>query len=96
MGARPAAEEADPLQEFAIGHPGGSEDHVLAPCQVVGEIDPIRVIHVDAHPAAALLLLVRSPGEHGLDLATQAFQRRGGEHPFGGTAGAHHGVDTGS
>src|SRR6478735_1234716 len=94
MGPRPATEEADALEQIAGRHTGGREDEILARGEVLGPVDALLVPM--AHPGATLAFIVAAIAEAGLDLATEATQRRGGDDALRCAAGPHHGMDAGA
>src|SRR5690349_21360907 len=87
----PAAEEADTVEQVTIGDARRREDEVIARGEVLGVVDPALV--PVAHPGTALALVVAAIPEAGLDLATQAAQRGGGDHALRRAADAHDGVN---
>src|SRR5882724_12873991 len=91
MGPRPAAEEADALEEIPGGHPGRREDDVLARGELFGRVDAALV--AVTHPRPAGPFLVAPVAEAGLDLAAEAAQRGSSQYPLRRPAEAHHGVD---
>jgi len=88
-GARPAV--LDPLQELAIGDPGRGEKDVFPCYQVVNPQAPVGLIPL---PAAQLGLFRRSGLKPGLNLASHALERTGGEYPFGRAANPDQYVDS--
>src|SRR4029079_6212556 len=78
----------------AVGDAGGGEDDAVARREILRAVDLLRI--GDPHRAAALLVLRLLDHQPGVDLAVQAAHRGGGQHAFGGAAGAHHRVDAGA
>ena len=83
----------DPVEEFAVGHSGGGEGHILAPHQVVHPVHLVRIF--EAGIPGALLVFTRPQPEPALQVTTQALESARRQHRLMEPAHADHDVDSG-
>src|SRR5690606_35353097 len=86
------AAQADAIEQGAVGNAGGGDEHV-AGSEFGDVVDPIGV--GDAHGHGVVALGGRIEDQLALHPAADAAQGGGGQHAFGGAAGAEIDVDAG-